>query len=103
MEKRLSIAIVVQLTQVQDQPANGAELTYTENISASGACLISGRSWKLGEVVEVTSFKDQIALRGKVVHCQKRGDDHYAVGIAFQGYQVTWSKYRATLAPAIAG
>jgi hypothetical protein len=94
MEKRLPIAIVVYLAHAQDQSSNGAELTYTDNISSHGACVISSRTWDLGEVVEVTSLKDQMALRGKVVHCEKRSDDHYAVGLAFNGNQVTWSKYR---------
>jgi hypothetical protein len=95
MEKRIPIAIVVRLAQVQDQPANDAEAAYTDNISAHGACVISNRPWKLGQVMEVTSLKEQTALRGKVVRCQKQTDDRYAVGLAFRGRDVTWSAYRA--------
>jgi hypothetical protein len=98
MEKRLPIVVVVYLSYVQDQPVNEPELTYTDNISAHGACVISSRTWKLGEVVEVASWKDQIALRGKVIHCQKRSDDRYAIGFAFQEQDIAWSKYRAMLA-----
>jgi hypothetical protein len=99
MEKRLPIAIVVHLTRVQDPAPREAELTYTENISAHGACVISSRSWNRDEVLEVTSLKDQIVLCGRVVHCQKRSGGHYAVGVAFQGRQVTWPKDRTALAP----
>jgi hypothetical protein len=95
MEKRLPIAIVVYLAQAQNQSIKEPELAYTDNISTHGACVISSRTWKLGEVVEVSSLKDQMALCGKVVHCEKRNDDRYAVGLAFNGFQVTWSKYRS--------
>jgi hypothetical protein len=92
--KRLPIAIVVHLAQLHSDAANGAEVAYTDNISAHGACLISSRPWKLGEVVEVTPLKDQIPLCGKVAHCERRDDHRYAIGLAFQGCRVTWSTYR---------
>ena len=98
MEKRLPIVVVVYLSHIQDQFGNEPELTYTDNISAHGACVISSRTWQLGEMVEVASWKDQIALRGKVVHCKKRNDDRYAVGLAFQEQDTAWSKYRDILA-----
>ena len=94
MEKRLPIAIVVHLSEVQSQPASAAELTYTDNVSAHGACVVSMRSWKPGETAEVTSLKERIALRGKVVHCEKRHDHRYAVGLAFQAHEVTWTTFR---------
>jgi hypothetical protein len=103
MEKRLPIAIVVHLTLVQDPAPKEAELTYTENISVHGACVISSRSWNPDDVVEVTTLKDRIALRGRVVHCQKRSGGHYAVGLAFYGRQINWLKYRTTTVPAVAG
>lgn len=95
MEKRLPIAIVVHLKEVQGQPANKPELTYTDNISAHGVCVVSSRFWKPGEAAEVTSLKDHVTLRGKVMHCEKRGDGRYGVGLTFNGYQVTWSRFRA--------
>jgi len=49
MEKRLPIAIVVRLTEAQDQPVNGAELAYTDNVSAHGARVISSRPGKLAK------------------------------------------------------
>jgi hypothetical protein len=95
MEKRLPIAIVVHLARVQDQPVDGAELTYTANVSAHGARVFSNRQWQTGELVQVTSFKDQIPIRGKVTHCQKLGDKRYSIGLNFNGSRVTWSTFRA--------
>jgi hypothetical protein len=40
MEKRLPIAIVVKLAPVNGQSTSQSELTYTDNISAHGACII---------------------------------------------------------------
>lgn len=93
MEKRLPIAIVVNLAPVNGRSTSQSELTYTDNISAHGACIISSRAWKPGELAEVMSLKDQIALRGKVVHCEKRSDARYIVGLSFNGLRVTWSTY----------
>jgi|SRR5580704_7511976 hypothetical protein len=94
MEKRLPIAVVVHLGRVQDHSVKAAELTYTENVSGHGACVISKRAWQPGEWVQVTSFKEQVTLRGIVVHCRKCSDDRYVVGLTFQGREVTWEPYR---------
>src|SRR5260370_7406498 len=71
MEKRLPIAIVVRLAHAHDQPANGAERTCTDNVSAHGARVVSSRPWQPGEVAQVTSLKDEITIRVKVVYCHK--------------------------------
>lgn len=94
MEKRLPIAIVVRLSQLQSESPSTAEIAYTNNVSAHGACVISDRPWRLDEMVRVTALEDEVPLRAKVVHCHKHTDNHYAVGLAFNGDQVTWSTYR---------
>lgn len=93
MEKRLPIAVVVNLASARDYAANGAELTYTNNVSAHGACVVSNHHWQPGEIAEVSSFSDQNLMRGKVVYCRKHGDDQYAIGLNFQNNTVIWSVY----------
>jgi hypothetical protein len=93
MEKRIPIALVVHLTQPQAESKNGKELTYTDNVSAHGACVVSARVWQPGEMAEVTSLKDETTLRGKVIHCHKRTDDRYRVGLTFLGRTVSWINY----------
>ena len=95
MEKRLPIALIVQLTQTQDGPSPPRlDLTFTDNISAHGACVVSSRPWKRGELMDVTSVKDQVTRRGKVVHCQKRPDGRYGIGLHFGEHAVAWFMYR---------
>ncbi len=93
MEKRLPVAIVVRLAREQGQPVNGGELTYTDNVSAHGARVVSRHAWESGELVTVTSLKDEIAIRAKVVYCHQTTGDRYYVGLNFQGRRVTWSTY----------
>lgn len=95
MEKRIPIALVVHLALPRPESAKGAELTYTDNVSAHGACIVSTRSWHPGELAEVTSLKDDTTLRGKVIHCQKQSDDRYRVGLNFLGHTVSWVNYSA--------
>jgi hypothetical protein len=94
MDKRLPIAMVVHLAQAQDQPVNGSEVTYTDNISINGARVVTSRPWQTGEVVQVTPLKEETTIRGKVVYCQKLVDDRYCIGLNFRGRPVTWSTFR---------
>ena len=89
MEKRFPLSIVVQLAQGRERALSETELTYTENISAHGACVISRRLWNIDDVAQVTALEGVLALHGRVVHCQKRGEDRYAVGLAFRD-QLRW-------------
>lgn len=95
MEKRRSIAIVVHLARVGDLPVDGTEMTYTDNISAHGARVVSKRSWQPGEVVQLTSWKDETPLRGKVVYCHRLADDRYGIGLRLETPRVTWATFRA--------
>ena len=102
MEKRLPIAMVVNLAPALAHGSRVAEMTYTDNVSAHGACVVSNRQWQPGDSVEVTSFPDQIAMRGKVVYCRRHGNDQYAIGLNFQNGAVVWSFY-LKYAPAAQG
>lgn len=83
--------MIVNLARAQSP--NGTELTYTDNLSAHGACVVSNHPWLPGEIVEVTSMLDHFAMRGKVVYCRSRGDNQYAIGLSFPNCEVVWAIY----------
>jgi len=95
MDKRLPIAMVVQLAPAQNQSDDRPELTYTDYISVNGARVVSSRTWQTGEIVQITSLKDETTIRGRVIYCQKLADDRYCIGLNFNGRPVTWSTFRA--------
>jgi len=64
MEKRLPIAMIVNLARAQNR--NGTELTYTDNVSRHGACIVCNHPWQPGE------------LRGN--HFDVRSDRHAGKG-----------------------
>jgi hypothetical protein len=92
MEKRLPLSIVVNLVPVATPSSDENELTYTDNVSDHGACVVSSHPWQRGEIAEVTSLLGRISLRGRVVHCRECGDDRYAIGLKFQN-AVLWPAY----------
>ena len=94
MEKRIPIAIIVRLTHLQDQTAKEPELTYTDNVSAHGARVVSSSPWQIGEVAQVTSLKEESTLSGKVTYCLMLPGNRYFIGLNFQDRRVTWSAYR---------
>jgi len=94
MEKRIPIAVVVRLFDGQGQPGREPELTYTDNVSAHGARVVSNRPWQIGEVANVTSLKDEITISGKVAYCLMLPGSRYFIGLNFQDRRVTWSAYR---------
>jgi len=91
--KRVPIVIVVRLVRMHDLLAEPAESTYTDNVSAHGARVISRHSWQPGEEVLVTSVKDGTAIRGSVVYCQQHETGGFCLGLNFREHAVPWSSY----------
>ena len=94
LERRLPLVVIVRIAQVERAGTEGEERTYTDNISAHGACIFSRHPWKLGDAVRVTPANEESTACGKVVYCRKRADDHYDIGVQFQDSLVMWSALR---------
>jgi len=85
----------VYLGRVQDRTVKEPELTCTDNVSVNGARVISRRPWQTGESVQLTPVKkDEAAIRGKVVYCQKLEDDRYLIGLNIRGLSAKWPSFR---------
>jgi len=91
--KRVPTVIVVRLLRVDNLPPEAQEWTYTDNVSAHGARVISRHLWQPGEEVEVTSVKDGTAIRGNVVYCEQLESGGFCLGVNFRERAVPWSSY----------
>ena len=86
--------VIVRLARLENSSAASEERTYTNNVSAHGACVISAHAWQHGEEAVVTSVKDEIAMRGRVVYCQELDGHQFAIGLNFPEQVVQWSSYK---------
>ncbi len=92
-EKRLPIAVVVRLASLNPLRQDGDEKTYTDNVSAHGARVVSSHAWQPGEEVQVTPLKYEQPVRGKVVYCRQFAIGYYFVGLNFPERPVHWSNF----------
>jgi hypothetical protein len=92
-EKRLPIIVVVSLAKLNRTTTDGAEWTYTDNISAHGARVFSKHVWQLGDEITLTPFKEEMAS-GNVVYCQEIPGDRYWVGVKLKDHPTTWRAVR---------
>lgn len=92
-EKRLPIAVVVCLMDIQRPDPAGDEKTYTDNVSLHGARVISRRPWQRGDEAKVTPLKYGAPALAKVVYCKQLARDRYLVGLNFLRQPVQWSTF----------
>jgi hypothetical protein len=92
MKRRLPIVLIVRLAP-ERAGTDGEERTYTDNISADGACIFSTHPWQLGDKVRVTPVNEESSAYGKVVYCQRLADDRCEIGVQFDD-PIMWSAVR---------
>jgi hypothetical protein len=93
-EKRLPSMVAVMLAPLGRKTANGFERTYTDNVSAHGLRVHSGRPWQRGELAVIAPVKGEIPIRGEVVYCHKLDDGKFFVGFKSPHSRVPWSVLR---------
>lgn len=86
--------VVVRLAHVPSPAPEEDERTFTDNISAHGARVVSKCPWQPGAEVEVTSVRDGSAIRGSVVYCESKAGGRFSVGLDFGAHEVPWSTYK---------
>src|SRR5712675_744427 len=80
-EKRVPMEIPVVLDGHRRTP--GTESTFTENVSARGARVVSVRNWEKGEKLTLVSRTGEFRSSARVAYCQPLHGDGYAVGVGF--------------------
>ena len=80
-ERRIPMEIPVVLDGHREIP--GAEPTFTENVSARGARVVSVRRWTRDEPLTFTSRTGEFRSSARVAYCQPLHGDGYAIGVEF--------------------
>ncbi len=70
--------------------APGSESTFTENVSAHGARVVSVRHWKQGEKLIFASRTGEFRSPARVAYCQSLQGDGFAIGVEFLEPRGRW-------------
>jgi hypothetical protein len=68
----------------------GVEATFTENVSAKGARVVSTRHWDKGAQVVFASRTGEFRFAARVAYCQPLHGDGYAIGVEFLDAKGRW-------------
>jgi hypothetical protein len=87
-EQRIPMEVPVLLDGHRRQP--GTESTFTENVSARGARVVSMRRWEQGEKLTLASRTGEFRSSARVAYCQPLQGDGFAVGVEFLEAKGRW-------------
>jgi hypothetical protein len=90
LEKRIRLAVPVEITSLQYTSAN--ERTTTENVCSLGVRVLTENARELNERLMIKSLAGDLRALARVVYCQRLPDGHFGIGLQFQGGAVSWSK-----------
>jgi hypothetical protein len=87
-ERRIPMEIPVMIDGHSLAP--GSESTFTENVSASGARVVSVRRWEQGEQLYFASRTGEFRSSARVAYCQPLQGDGFAIGLEFLEPKGRW-------------
>ena len=87
-EKRILMEIPVLIDGHRDVP--GRESTFTENVSAGGARVISARYWEQGDSLKFASRTGEFRSSARVAYCQSLQGEGFAIGVEFLNPNGRW-------------
>lgn len=87
-ENRIPMEIGVFLEGNRQVP--GAESTFTENVSARGARVVSVRRWEPDDRLMLTARNGEFRSSARVAYCQPLQGDGFAIGVEFLESQGRW-------------
>jgi PilZ domain-containing protein len=87
-EKRILMEIPVLIDGHREAP--GMESTFTENVSARGARVISVRRWEPGEPLKFASRTGEFRSSARVAYCQSLQSEGFAIGVEFLNPKGRW-------------
>jgi len=90
LEKRIRLAVPVEITSLQYPSAN--EQATTENVCSLGIRVLTQQARELNERLMISSLGGDLRTLARVVYCQRLPNGHFGVGMQFQGVAVNWPK-----------
>lgn len=87
-EPRLPMEVAVQIAGNSSTP--GVEMTFTENVSARGARVVSGRRWRVNDHLTIASLPGNFQSIARVAYCETRRGDGFAIGLEFTEPEGKW-------------
>jgi len=81
VEKRIPMAVAVRISGHVQLP--GTETTFTENVSARGARVLTVRRWKKNELLHLDTLTGEFHARARVAYCTPLHDSEFAIGLEF--------------------
>jgi hypothetical protein len=88
IERRIPMEIPVLLDGHRQMP--GTESTFTENVSARGARVVSTRRWEHGEQLMFVSRTGEFRSSARVAYCEPLQGDGFAIGVEFLEPKGRW-------------
>jgi hypothetical protein len=80
-ENRVPMAVAIQISGNDRVP--GIETTFTENVSARGARIMTSRPWRRDDRVLVATLPGDFRARARVAYCERLRDTGFAIGLEF--------------------
>ncbi len=87
-ERRIPMEVAVVLDGHAEMP--GLENTFTQNVSAHGARVITIRRWAPNERLTVQSPAGDFRSAARVAYCQSLRGDGFAIGVEFLDSRGRW-------------
>ena len=88
IERRIPMEIPVMLDGHRQVP--GTESTFTENVSARGARVVSVRRWEINDRLTLASRTGEFRSSARVAYCQVLQGDGFAIGVEFLEAKGRW-------------
>ena len=74
----------------------GTEATFTENVSARGARVLSSRRWKVNDQLTIATLTGSFHSLARVAYCLPQSDAGFAVGVEFLDPKGNWVVSRSS-------
>jgi hypothetical protein len=88
IEERIPMTLAVRISSNERVPA--AETSFTENVSARGARVMTSHRWPLNAKVLFAPLPGGFVARARVAYCEAVRESDFAIGLEFLEPSGNW-------------